>query len=138
MKEKEMIKLEIGAILEQVNMGDGYADINNIADRLYHIVIPEGSVVLTEMQYNALLSKQSTVISIDEQLKKEFEYELKQARKETAKEIFKKLKELINDVDHVVDKCEWGSWKPDVGYDKQQVDDGLKELVKAFAVEVEE
>lgn len=82
--------------------------------------IPEGSVVLTEMQYNALLSKQSTVISIDEQLKKEFEYELKQARKETAREI---LKELYGQIDEKTPK-----W----------VETQVKMKAKQFGVEVEE
>ena len=68
-------------------------EIARVLINLDYCKIPEGSVVLTEMQYNALLSKQSTVISIDEQLKKEFEYELKQARKETAEKTIKWFKE---------------------------------------------
>ena len=60
--------------------------------------IPESSIVLTEMQYNALLSKQSTVISVDEQLKKEFEYELKQTRKETAEKYFNAVIEMLKEV----------------------------------------
>ena len=34
----EMTKIKIGAILEKVNMGDGYADIDNYADTIYRMV----------------------------------------------------------------------------------------------------
>ncbi len=51
---EEMAKVEIGAILEKVNMGDGYADIDSLADEIYHIAIPYGAVVLTREQYAKL------------------------------------------------------------------------------------
>lgn len=31
-------KIQIGAILERVNMGDGYANIDSYADEIYHMV----------------------------------------------------------------------------------------------------
>ena len=98
MNEKEMIKEMANDLYASANCSLTYeSDYIYVSRDLYsagYRKIPEGSVVLTEMQYNALLSKQSTVISIDEQLKKEFEYELKQARKETAKEILRKGEEF--------------------------------------------
>ena len=53
---EEIVKIEIGAILEKVNMGDGYADINSLADQIYHIVLPEDSVVLSREEYEKLKS----------------------------------------------------------------------------------
>lgn len=93
--------------------------------------IPDGSVVLTEMQYNALLSKQSTVISIDEQLKKEFEYELKQARKKTAKEILNKIMSVETEEE------KWLKNEPFVRYVKKMLDK-IEELAKQFGVEIKE
>jgi hypothetical protein len=50
----EMTKVKIGAILEKINMGDGYANIDSLADEIYHIAIPEGAVVLTKEAYDKL------------------------------------------------------------------------------------
>jgi hypothetical protein len=33
-----MTKVKIGAVLEKINLGDGYADIDSYADSIYHIV----------------------------------------------------------------------------------------------------
>ena len=46
------------------------------------------SVVLSMEEYEKLLKDKTITVSIDEQLKKEYAYELKQARKETAEKIY--------------------------------------------------
>lgn len=60
-----------------------------------------------------------------------------EVRKEMAKEIFKAIKEIIDNAEHIVDNY-YSSWCPNIGYDKKQVDKGIYELAKQYGVEVEE
>ena len=112
---KEMAKVKIGAILEQVNMGDGYADIDSLADEIYHITIPEGAVVLTEEELKEKIDCcDVSMIHHDDDGKKYIEYEkyedftdrlgkriqqlkgqLKQERKETAEKFERLANERI-------------------------------------------
>ena len=129
MNEKEIIE-KMAELLKNTYHSTPwyYRSWYKIAEIVYKKLLPEGSVVLTEMQYNALLSKQSTIINIDEQLKKEFEYELKQTRKETAKKLAEKLKESL-DISVI-------------GYSTSEVirnvEDTIDNVAKQFGVEVEE
>lgn len=88
---EEIAKIEIGAILEKVNMGDGYADINSLADQIYHIVIPEGSVVLTEEELE--LYRQTIITSSQEYTKicNEMGDKIINARKQAIKEVLNRI-----------------------------------------------
>lgn len=144
---KEMAKVKIGAILEKVNMGDGYADIDSLADEIYHITIPEDAVVLTEEELKEKIDCcDVSMIHHDDDGKKYIEYEkyedftdrlgkriqqlkglLKQERKETAKEILQKITEK----DHKILVWEYG-----VGY--MDCMKNLKSVISEYGVEVEE
>lgn len=62
---------------------------------------------------------------------------LKQESNKTAKETLRKVKQLIDNVDIVVDNDIY-SWNPDAGYDKKQVDCGLSEIAKQCGVDIKE
>lgn len=58
----------------------------------YHIKsCRKDSVVLSREEYQKLLKDKTITVSIDEQLQKEYAYELKQERKETAEKILNDL-----------------------------------------------
>lgn len=57
-------------------------------------------------------------------------------RKELAKEIFKAIKEILDNADQISDNL-YTSYHPDFGYDTKQVDKSIYELAKHYGVEVE-
>lgn len=89
---EEMAKVRIGAILEKINLGDGYADIESVADEIYHIAIPEGAVVLTKEEYDKLQALKGDYV-------KGYEAGVEEgwdnARKETAEKFAEKLKDEV-------------------------------------------
>lgn len=110
---------------------DSAEDIYNAGYRK----IPEDSVVLSREEYEKL-----------KDLEKCFDYNLvqerKQIRKETAREIVCKIKEILKKVRTVVnyddygDGCGLGGY--DCGYAKQSVDFRIDELAKQYDVEIRE
>lgn len=54
-KRKKETKKQVVQILEQINMGDGYADTDSYADEIYNIILPKGSVVWTENEHKQIL-----------------------------------------------------------------------------------
>jgi len=64
-------------------------------------------------------------------------YRFETGIKHGRKEVFSAVKELIDHTDIVVDN-DVHTWQPDAGYDKKQVDEGLKELAKRFEVKIDD
>ena len=98
---EEMAKVEIGAILEKVNMGDGYADINSLADQIYHIVLPEDSVVLSVNDWiNFNKEHANELIKTREE---EYGLGYNKGSKETAEKFAKGLIKIIKEKDTYLD-----------------------------------
>ncbi len=55
--------------------------------------------------------------------------------RELIPEVFKDIKSLLNNVDHVVDS-DYDYWEVAAGYNISQVDKGLEKLAKQYGVEV--
>ena len=67
----------------------------------------------------------------------EFKNQLAKANNETAEKIFKKVREMLNSCQTVYEDDKY-LITPNVGYLMKDVDDGLDELEKQFAVEIKE